>query len=1337
MESDPAFIKEIDARAAQGDAACKAAAMCLQAMRSVICSNGCAGSATAYFAGTVTTLQRHLQMKGGPDTDATTASLLLVLRKSLPAVSTSVAASKLSDIVAVLSLVLKAPEKEDLVRQALGCLAATADLAFDASSRPNRKVLKPIFSFLGDPRQSVRHRAQLAAVTVLKRSAAQGDQQTLEFASQHITSMLASARPDKKLLDEIPARHAIALLKASASVLPPEHLSGIFEALLGLPAKLGQHPVSIEAFEFLAAHLGGKVEGGDSMEDVRMQGASEAQRVQVAAKVLQGLFGVPINLLNVAYAIAYVQALTAALSTLTSEAARGAEATTHKLEGMKKLLGLFVERDPSLLRALREGSLQVIRSAGDKGDIVFLEELLDLCRPLLRYECKAAWQHELPVIGGVFDAIGAIRTSVAPADIQAWTAAKFSRARDLVQELVQIRDKVRGAEMNVYGKEITQCLGSVVAALGPDALLSVAELQLLQHPLNDPGYEQLSRSWLLLVLRESCKRTSLALFASSFLPLASMLKNRATEVEASSAVNAKKYRTLLEQVWAVLPAFCDEPIDLSAALLAEGGKFAKQLVTGVLQNEPEFRDYVWIALARLCKGVLEPPSKISEALKEANGQCLRTLSMRVMPEMFSAYVKLYPEGEGQDASRVSHSRQLALDTVASFARIADPEQVGSLFKQVVQRLLKATVEGESADKAPPLADIANAMVPHLPPDLLQLVLKVFTPMLTGANATKEEDKAKVVTLQKAAYRAVRGVVKHPAAGDDRLGDATQVLEFWAVLRDCRQTCEAAALKARLTTIEAILDLMQRRLAPRFNEPTVKQAYMQCLTAVLPEVMFHLRDQSTSVREAARECLHTAATTAIHQELQTEIVTLLSAGLAGLTAQSKASAVDALSRLLYEHSSKIAESLRDRLIKVVLLLVEDRDAQVWRASLKFVKVVAYVVPKDDLGGYLAQILKLFNSRHLSTARMLVRKIIERLSKVLPEGSLEEAFPKAHLPLLHYVQRQLARRQRPKAVRESGAGDEEGDEEDADMEDAGNAPRQSWASFQAGDGAEADGENRGDNKGGRKRGRGNDSSEGMAESLGAPAAVQSLLDAWEAESGSDNEGGGRKRKRDAVAASTWIREDQDAPLDFMSADAAHSVLTVRPPQMKRRRGADVDATGATNKADALRRFGLRFAEDGRLVVDEEKATEAAKDEDGEEDGKNIFTAGADPKRPKALSRLAAMRASRAQAKARARIERRTHVVKGLDNYKPGKSKASGDATRKGSNLEPFAFLRLNPKVTKEKFKSKAVKSFERVVQGVKKGVVKGKKAKARDKKMQMAKQAKKRKQGKGKVRAPGTR
>ncbi|CAE7686049.1 unnamed protein product, partial [Symbiodinium sp. CCMP2456] len=241
--------------------------------------------------------------------------------------------------------------------------------------------------------------------------------------------------------------------------------------------------------------------------------------------------------------------------------------------------------------------------------------------------------------------------------------------------------------------------------------------------------------------------------------------------------------------------------------------------------------------------------------------------------------------------------------------------------------------------------------------------------------------------------------------------------------------------------------------------------------------------------------------------------------------------------------------------------------------------------------------------------------------------------------------------------------------------------------------------------------------------AHSAVQALLDAWEAESDSEDGQGKRgtrsKRKRGDLAASTWIQEDGEVPLDFMSADAAHSVLTVRAPPSKRLRGTQVGAAGAENKIDALRRSGLRFAADGRLVVDD-AAEEKGKDEAPQ------FTHGTASK-PKALSQLAAQRKARAEAKAQARAARRgVHVIKGMESYKPGRKRAQGDAKRKGAKLEPFAYVRLNPKVTKEKFKTKATETFSKVIKGAKKGVLKGKKARARDQKMKQAKEVKKKKQ-----------
>jgi len=143
---------------------------------------------------------------------------------------------------------------------------------------------------------------------------------------------------------------------------------------------------------------------------------------------------------------------------------------------------------------------------------------------------------------------------------------------------------------------------------------------------------------------------------------------------------------------------------------------------------------------------------------------------------------------------------------------------------------------------------------------------------------------------------------------------------------------------------------------------------------------------------------------------------------------------------------------------------------------------------------------------------------------------------------------------------------------------------------------------------------------------------------------------------------------------------------------------------------------------LVVDEEEP--APKEE--KKAGFTLGTAGGEaaPKKEKALSKLAALRRQRAEAKAKAKAARRGgHAIKGLDVYKPGrKNRADGDAVRQGQALEPYAYVRLNPKIAKEKFKDKATASFSKVVKGAKKGVLRGQKARARDTKLRKAKEAK---------------
>ena len=79
-------------------------------------------------------------------------------------------------------------------------------------------------------------------------------------------------------------------------------------------------------------------------------------------------------------------------------------------------------------------------------------------------------------------------------------------------------------------------------------------------------------------------------------------------------------------------------------------------------------------------------------------------------------------------------------------------------------------------------------------------------------------------------------------------------------------------------------------------------------------------------------------------------------------------------------------------------------------------------------------------------------------------------------------------------------------------------------------------------------------------------------------------------------------------------------------------------------------------------------------------------------KNLSNLADLRSSKSAMRSKPARNERQHDIIGLDTRS---SKHRGDAKRKGKMLDPFAYVRLNPSLSKEKHKRSAVKSFKKIL------------------------------------------
>jgi ribosomal RNA-processing protein 12 len=73
------------------------------------------------------------------------------------------------------------------------------------------------------------------------------------------------------------------------------------------------------------------------------------------------------------------------------------------------------------------------------------------------------------------------------------------------------------------------------------------------------------RAWLLPILKTHVKNTELGHFSGYFVPLSERLYQKVIEGETVKAktMEVKILETVVEQIWALLPSYCEFPTDLA------------------------------------------------------------------------------------------------------------------------------------------------------------------------------------------------------------------------------------------------------------------------------------------------------------------------------------------------------------------------------------------------------------------------------------------------------------------------------------------------------------------------------------------------------------------------------------------------------------------------------------------------------------------------------------------------------------------------------------------------------------------------------------------------------
>jgi len=166
-------------------------------------------------------------------------------------------------------------------------------------------------------------------------------------------------------------------------------------------------------------------------------------------------------------------------------------------------------------------------------------------------------------------------------------------------------------------------------------------------------------------------------------------------------------------------------------------------------------------------------------------------------------------------------------------------------------------------------------------------------------------------------------------------------------------------------------------------------------AFLPEIVTAVRQTNNKTRKTAKDLLSRVAGSLGEEQL----VSLITAGFGGSSSLIKADPVAAITSLMKGLSPQFV----GQLLPLVLLLTHEKNREVYRAVLKFLKQYLKAAAKEDLKAQLAQIMDALlknDERSKDVCIALVKHFIEKCIRKLGKETVKQLTPLEHQKLVPF-------------------------------------------------------------------------------------------------------------------------------------------------------------------------------------------------------------------------------------------------------------------------------------------------------------------------------------------------
>lgn len=620
----------------------KQTALVLSAVEDTLRDQNVGTKPTAYFAALLALLSQSVTSANGIVNKELATSVVYLLDLVTPHVQAPLLRSKFSQILTSLAPVLTNSDIEaPLIRSSIGCLESlliaqdNPAWALSQSQIGPRRAIAGLLVLASDHRPKVRRRAQDALANVLKNAPPSpsldhpASDMCAETALRNVTEMAAASgkkkskgyRPEEHQPGLMHALQLVKTIAAASGGWPSKKIEPLCEVLMNI-SKSNNEYLTMAAFEIFEVIFAGMADEVSSAKLPRLMEAITALRPsQNDSQLLPPWIA----------AISRGYDVSAQVSP---------EDTFQKLPELFDLISGFLASMSHNIRTSASECLisflvncvpdSVVLKPSIYDEKVF-ERVAKSANALLSVKYQSAWMEVFTVLSALFVTFR-------------W------RSAGLLDETVRSVGELRGNDSFNGKKEADEVLGRAVEAMGAQNVLQILPLNLSKPEAGQPG-----RAWLLPILRDHVQNTNLTHFRSEFVPLSeTMFQKVIDNGNSEKTMEVKIFETLVQQIWALLPGYCNLPLDLTSSF---DQAFAEMLAN-LLYKQTELRADICRALQTLVESnqaivssaVPEQDLLLQhQTTKEAAQNSLKhlaTFAGNLLAVLFNVYSQTLPQYRG-------------------------------------------------------------------------------------------------------------------------------------------------------------------------------------------------------------------------------------------------------------------------------------------------------------------------------------------------------------------------------------------------------------------------------------------------------------------------------------------------------------------------------------------------------------------------------------------------------------------------------------------------------------------------------------------------------------------